>query len=167
MKASLIVTIALRLFAMQWAVAGLIGFLGSVGYLAMEGQPDKTFSMRLLLILIVPVGYLLLAVVGWFLAAKVAKKAVPAGDPEFGVMQIGAGELYGLGVLIVGLLAFLSHLAPTFNWLHSMVINRAGESMVQGSGASPLYALSNSLFPCAGGAVLAVTSSKLGERLAR
>jgi hypothetical protein len=167
MKASFIITIILRLFAIHWAASALLGLLGIIGYsAAIPSSPDNVgfFWMQMLA---APVCYILLALGAWYFAAYLAKRIVPHSDPEIGLVSITARDLYGFGILVIGVTSFLSHLAPMLNWIHYLVINRAGDSLMHGKDGLSFYDVTKEVIPCIGGAAIALYSSKIGERLAR
>lgn len=167
MRASIIVTIVLRLFAVQWAVTGVVSLLGILGYSTTFPSDSEAQVVYRLQILAVPVSYMVLALAAWFFAASVAKRVVPSSDPELGMIGISARDLYGLGILVVGITAFLSHLATMLNWFHYLILNRAGEALMQGRNGLSFYDVTKEVVPCVGGAILAFASPKIGARLAR
>jgi hypothetical protein len=167
MKASIIVTIVLRLFAIQWVVTGVVGLLGVLGYSTTFPVGSEARVVYWFQMLVVPVCYIFLALAAWFFAALIAKCVVPNSDPELGMVSVSARDLYGLGILVVGITAFLSHLAPMLNWVHYLVLNRAGEALMQGRNGLSFYDVTKEAIPCIGGALLAIASPKIGARLAR
>ena len=167
MKSSTIVTIVLRLFAIQWVVTGVVGVLGILGYSTAFPSDSEARVVYWLQMLAGPVCYIFLASAAWFFALLVAKRVVPISDPELGMVSVSARDLYGLGILVVGITAFLTHLAPMLNWVHYLVINRAGDALMRGRNGLSFYDVTKEMIPCIGGAILAFSSPKIGSRLAR
>jgi hypothetical protein len=167
MKASTIVTIVLRIFAIYWFVTGLVGFVGVVFFRsAIRMLSDHGFA-HLSQLLVMPLSYMILAAVFWMFADGVAKYVVPDEDPEVGVLNVLPQDLYGLGILVVGLLSCLSHLGPLLGWVHYLVVNQAGEALMQGKTGVSMYDMTNELIPCVAGGVLALASPRLAARLVR
>lgn len=167
MRASTIVTIVVRLFAIQWAATGIVGLLAILGDRTSFPSDSEARVVYWLQILAVPVCYVFMASAAWLFAAQVAKRVVPNADPELGLVSVTARDLYGLGILVVGITAFLSHLAPMLNWVHYLVLNRAAEALMRGRNGLSFYDVTKEVVPCIGGALLAFASPKIGVRLAR
>jgi hypothetical protein len=148
-------------------VTGVVGLLGILGYGAASPSASQDAAVYWFQMLAVPVSYVLLALAAWFFAAIVAKRVVPDADPELGMVSVSARDLYGFGILVIGLTAFLSHLAPMLNWIHYLVLNRAGEALMQGWKGLSFYNVTKEVVPCVGGALLAFASPKIGARLVR
>ena len=167
MKASIIITIILRLFAIQWAASALLGLLGIIGYSAAISSSSDNVGYFWMQMLAAPVCYILLALAAWYFAAYLAKRIAPHSDPEIGLISIKVRDLYGFGILVIGVTSFLSHLAPMMNWIHYLVINRAGNALLHGHDGLSLYDVTKEVIPCIGGALIACYSSYIGERLSR
>lgn len=167
MKASTIVTIALRVFALQWAATGIISLLTLLGFSTTAAMLDGASLLQRLLTFAIPLSYLILACVAWFFSSWIAKRVVPQSDPELRSLDVSPRDLYGLGILVVGITAFLSHLAPMLNLIHYLVVNQAGETLMAGKNGDSFYQVTKEVIPCLAGAALALASSNLGARLAR
>jgi hypothetical protein len=167
MKVITVTVIVLRLFALYWAFMGLITTFVSVlatgPSLQLMLKTDVWKWLQVFLPLLVYFG---LAGVTWVCAGALARRLVPNSDFQFH-LQVEARDLYGLGILIVGLSTFLTHLAGALNWVHYLIANRAGEDLVGGKSGSSLYAVSKEVIPCMVGAALAFGASRLGARLAK
>ncbi len=167
MKASVIVTIVLRLFAIQWAAAGVFSLLSIVGLGTSVSLDPNNPMFHWFQMLVLPVCYMLMASATWFCASLISERVVPKSDPELQLFDVGAGDFYGLGVLVMGISTFLSHLTPLLNWIHYLIMNRAGEDLMYGKNGTTMYGVSKELVPCVIGAALALASPKIGARLAR
>lgn len=166
MKASVIVTILLRIFAIHWAVTGIVALLGVIG---MSGfnyfSGDATYYW--FQVLITPVFYFILAGLAWFFASLVSRTVVPVSDPELNITGVTGKELYSLGILVVGLIFFLKNLTPLMNWIHHIVLYRSGDQLLAGQSGGTLYKLTEALVPCIIGGILALKAPALADLLLR
>jgi hypothetical protein len=167
MRTTILVSIILRLFAIQWGLTGIVSIMGLLG----NTRPLPSHSESLVAywfdMLSYPLIYILAAFLVWLFATPVAKRITSNSDTEIGLVSLSARDLYGLGILVVGLVVFLRHLAPMLNWVHYLVLNRAGDALVHGRDGLSLYDVTQEIFVCLGGALLALASPKIGARLAR
>jgi hypothetical protein len=167
MKLSLLVIVVLRLFALWCGVLfvfGLLTGLGMAGVLSSGGGADL---LQLVVPLVKPVVHGIFAVVAWIFSESIARRVVGGIDVEVGLAQIQPENLYALGFLGVGLYHALVNLASTVNWLHYIVVNKAGQALVNGQDGLSLYEVTSVMFPCVAGTAVAMLSAKLGRRLAR
>ena len=166
MKASVIVTILLRIFAIHWAVTGIIVALGVLGTMSVNYFTGAN-SYYWIQLLLMPVFYLVLAGLAWFFASLVARTVVPVSDPELDITGITSKELYSLGILVIGLIFFLKNLTPLMNWIHYIVLYRTGDQSIPGQSPSSLYKLTEALVPCLIGAAFALKAPALADLLLR
>lgn len=166
MRVSYVVAIVLRLFSIYWIVRAAVGILGGAGGALSMWSPGDPHALSLIIFLLGPSFYVVLAGLAWFAAGRISRVVVGSEDREIGFHQIQPHELYTLGLLIVGAIYFLENFAQVFNWVHYLMFNHEGQALFKTDGQSPVYKFSNTILPCAGGAVLACMSPKLGRRLA-
>lgn len=76
-----------------------------------------------------------------------------------------AENLYTLAILGFGLYYAIGHLADTLNWIHYLILNRAGQALVNQEGGLSLYDVTSKMIPCVAGAALAILSPKIAKRL--
>jgi hypothetical protein len=167
MRASYIVSIIIRLFAVQWAAQALIAIVAVFGYSATLRHPGEDIIFLWMQLLAAPLSYIALAVGSWLLAGFIAIRVVSDRDPELRIITISALELYTFGLILIGMMSFLSHLAPMMNWIHYLVMNRAGEALMHGKDGLSFYDVTKEVIPCLGGLALAIYSPKIGDRFAR
>jgi len=168
MKLSIVGIVVLRLFAIGWAVRCVVGVLGAAGVLGVMPSGDLMLDvMQVVVRFAVPTAYGIFAVVAWLFAAGISRRVVGATDPEMGFGELRAEDLYGVGILVIGLYFALGHLAESINWLHYLVANEAGQALLDGRDDLSLYELTTVVIPCAVGAALACLAPKLGRKLAR
>ncbi len=166
MKASVIVAILLRIFAIHWAVSGIVVFLSFLGMNSFSYLTGAN-SYYWLQVFISPAFYFILAGLAWFFASLVARTVVPISDPELEINGITPKHLYSLGILVVGLIFFLKNLTPLMNWIHMMVLYRDGDQMLNGQSGGMLYKLTESLVPCVMGGIFALKAPAIADLIMR
>lgn len=166
MKLSLLVAVFLRLFAIYWLVACIVGMMGALGIAGLYSGTGATGGLQFALQFARPVAYGVLATLAWLFAGGISRRVTGATDPELALSEIGPGNLYTLGILGMGLYFALTHLGGTINWLHYLAANDAGDDLIQGVGGLSLYDVTSVLIPFAAGVALSILSPKIGRRLA-
>ena len=166
MKTSTIVAIVLRLFAIYWAASGVIFLTSTLGFGLVATPLAEIRGYQWFQMLAAPAWYLLLACGAWFFASLIAKRVVPAATPETLCMESKARDLYGLGLLLIGVSTFLSHLGPAFSVICRMILERSGDALTQAQNGRAVFDLAKEAVPCVVGAMIACASPKLGARLA-
>ena len=165
-KTSTIVAIVLRLFAIYWAATGIIVAVSLLGIGLSTTPLAEVVAYQWFQMLAAPVWYLLLACGAWFFASSIAKRVVPAADAEIGCIEIKARDLYGFGLLLIGVFTFLSYLGPAFSVICRVILDRSGDALAQGQNGRAVFDLGKEVIPCVVGALIACASPKLGARLA-
>lgn len=162
MRSSTVVAIMLRLFAINWAIQALLMIpVAVMTFTIGRGPADWLPTMANFM---TPVLYGFLAFLSWIFAGAIATKVAGQGDPVVPFLQISRGDLFAFGLLVLGLYFFLSYLGSSINWLHYLAINGTGDG---GTGDSnTMYELSTQLIPCIAGLLMAVTSTRFGQKLA-
>lgn len=166
MKLSLLIAVVLRLFSIFWAVFCFVGVLTNIAMVGVtstsgaSGVPDKAIPF------VVPVFYGILALVAWFFARSISQRIVAEHDAHLSFSEVTAENFYTLGVLGLGLYYAIGNLAATVNWIHYLMINRAGQSLVHQTNGISLYDITSVAIPCVAGAAIAILSPKIGKRLA-
>lgn len=158
----MVVAIVLRLFAIYWLASGLASLLTALGSLAGFGHLGW---MNYGVVLLMPVAYLLLALVTWIFAGRIAEKVTGASDPALPVAAISRGDLYGFGLLITGLWFFLSHLGAAPTGLHQLAMYRGIDPMLLDGAESPIHVALRSIVPCMVGMTVAICSPALGRKI--
>ena len=162
LRSSTVVAILLRLFAIYWAVQGVLMIPNAV----MTDTIGRGLAnwIPTLAHIMTPVLYGFLAFLAWIFAGAIATKVAGQGDPAVPFLQISRGDLFAFGLLVLGLYFFLSYLGTSITWLHYLAIN--GTSHDASEGRNTMYDLAIQLIPCAAGLLMAITSAKFGRRLA-
>lgn len=166
MRVSYVVAIILKLYSIYWLVTAAIGIIGVAGSILSKWIPGDPHAMALFSYLLAPGFYVLLAMVAWFAADQISQMVVRGDDREIGFHQIQPRDIYTFGLLIVGTIFFMENFSQVFNWFHHFASKHQGASLYNTTGKSTLYTMTSHLLPCVGGAVLAIMSPKLGQRLA-
>lgn len=166
MKTSTIVAIVLRLFAIYWVATAMIVAVSLLGVGLITTPLVEVSAYQWFQMLAAPVWYILIAGGAWFFASLIAKRVVPVADAEIGCVEIKARDLYGLGLLVIGVSTFLTHLGPAFSVICRMILDRSGDALTQGQNGRAIFDMSKEVIPCVAGALIACASPKLGARLA-
>lgn len=162
MRSSTVVAILLRLFAINWAIQALLMIPAAV--MTFTIGRGLAGWLPTVATLMTPVLYGFLAFIAWIFAGAIATKVAGQGDPLVPFLHISRGDLFAFGLLVLGLYFFLSYLGSSINWLHFLAINGSDDG---GTGNSnTMYELSMQLIPCIAGLLMAVTSTKFGQKLA-
>jgi|GEM_PF-3344978 len=167
MKLSNITTVALRLFAIYWAVNAVIGILallGSIPYFG--GSLGVPGFLGYLIPFIIPVMYGLFALLAWRFAESISRCVVGSTDPNLELQHITAENLYTMGAFSMGLYFTLSRLSDLWIWLYYVVANRTANPVILQQGGLNLYQVSLHVLPFAAGVALVFMASTLGKRLA-
>lgn len=169
MYLSSIVVVVLRLFGLYWFTAFVINLAAAFGMMNFSLSTGLSGVGRILIFapFLTPAAYLLLALLTWIFAKRIAKKV--SDDVEFEVKNsnFGVEHLYGVGLLVCGCYLFFTNLGGTVNWLHYLAANQAGDDLLYGREGLAMYDVVERLAPCAGGLYLALYSGRFGTRLAR
>lgn len=169
MYLSSIVVVVLRLFGLYWVTAFVISLMTAFGRLSYSLSNGLGGVTRFLVFypFLTPAAYLLLALLTWIFAKRIAEKV--SGDVEFEVKNsnFGVEHLYGVGLLVCGCYLFFTNLGGTVNWLHYLAANQAGDDLLYEREGLAMYDVIERLVPCAGGLYLALYSGRFGTRLAR
>ena len=165
MRLSLLVTVMLRMFAFSWLVDALFSFSRTFAFPVPLYGTSSEFMANLARF-VAPGAYLLMATVAWIYAAGIARKIVAEPDPEIRVAGFGVENAYALGFLAVGLWLCLSHLGSLVNWLHYLVVEKAGDDLLTGQHGVSIYDFSLSAVPCVAGGAIALMAPHLGRKMA-
>ena len=169
MNFSSLVVVVLRLFGLYWFAAfaiGLVGSLGLVNFSATSGLSGMSKFLPLL-VLLTPSVYLVLGILVWVFARKIA--LLVSGDVDFkmGSPNFVREDLYATGLLVLGVYFFLSHLGRSLNWLYYLAVNKAGDELLYGGGTVSFYDVFSQVIPCAAGLYFAIFCRRFGRRLSR
>lgn len=164
LRSSHIVAIALRLFAIWWMVTGVLYLVSSIGTIStLRLSHDWVY---LLTTLIIPTTYGLIAFLSWIFAGKIAVKVTGHPDPVAPTVSFARSDLYGFGLLAVGLFYFLANLGDTIASLYLLALYRGPDPATLDPRNSPLHALVMNLLPCLAGIGIALCSPALGRKIA-
>lgn len=168
MRLSSIVVIVLRLFAVYWAAAFLINFVGVLALTGFSLREGETIweTLSLLSPMLPSAIYLLLAILAWVFSGKLARRVTKDVDGEIAMSEIRTENLYAFGILLVGLSSFLTHLGGSLSWLYYLAVNQAGDALLKEEEGLSLYDVASQFIPCAAGLYFAILSPKFGRRLA-
>lgn len=167
MRLSLLIAIILRLFALYWAVSCVVGVMGNVSVMGMAAGNGMSGYLNLMANLAAPFFYGVIAVLAWFFARLISLKVIGEDDSHVSFSAITAENFYTLGLLGVGLYHAIGNLAASVNWIHFLIVNRAGQSLVHQATGHSLYDVTSSIVPFVAGIALAILSPKIGKRLAK
>ena len=167
MKLSLLIAIILRLFSIYWAVTFVVGVLASLGVIGLTSGNGLSGSLELVARLAVPFFYGTISLLAWIFARVISLKVLGENDTEVSFSAITAENFYTLGVLGFGLYHSIGNLAATLNWIHFLILHRAGQSMADQASGHSLYDVSSAAVPCVAGLALAILSPKIGKRIAK
>lgn len=164
LRASHVVAILLRLFAIWWMVTGAFYLASSLGNLAtIRYSGDWVY---LATSLVIPTTYGLIALLSWIFAGRIAVKVTGHPDPPALPISFARSDLYGFGLLIVGLWHFLAYLGGTVASLYQLALYRGPDPATLDPSAGPLHALVLSLLPCLAGMGIALCAPALGRKIA-
>ena len=133
-----------------------------VGMMFPGGRPDP---LQAAIQFSFPIVYGTLAFLAWIFAGAVSLRVVGQDNPKLQFNGVTAENFYTLGILGFGLYYAIGHLAATVNWIHYLILNRAGESLVNQQGGLSLYKVTSEMVPCVAGIAVAMLSPKIGKRL--
>jgi hypothetical protein len=165
MKLSILVAVVIRLFAIYWSVTCVLGFLSGIGIVSMMFPSNTPDVLQAAIPFIVPIVYGTMALLAWIFAGTISLRVVGQNDPKLQFNEVTAENLYTLGILGFGLYYAIGHLADTLNWIHYLILNRAGQALVNQEGGLSLYDVTSKMIPCMAGAALAILSPKIAKRL--
>jgi hypothetical protein len=166
MKLSLLIAIVLRLFSIYWAVACIVGALTSIGMVGMMSTSGMSSVLQGAIQFAVPVVYGIMALLAWIYARSISLRVVAEHDTHLSFCEVTAENFYTLGVLGFGLYYSIGNIAATINWIHYLIVNRAGQALVNQAAGLSLYDVTSVAIPCIAGAAIAILSPKIGKRLA-
>lgn len=167
MRLSLLIAIILRLFALYWAVSCAVGVMANMSMMGVAAGNGMSGYLHVASYLAAPFFYGILAVVTWFFAHVISLKAIGTHDTIVSFSAITAENFHTLGLLGFGLYHAIGNLATSLNWIHFLIMNRAGQSVVLQSSGHSLYDVTSSLVPCVAGIALAILSPRIAKKLAR
>ncbi|MDB6079673.1 MAG: hypothetical protein JWO82_3420, partial [Akkermansiaceae bacterium] len=163
-KFSVAVAVLLRLFAISWAVTGIVAILSSLSRdAAFTGTPAVTYLLHL----IVPIFYLLFALLAWIFATPVARVVMAAPEMDVDAPHLRPAQLYTFGFLILGLYFFLGYAGGMLNWFYFFATSRSMEAAIKSPEHSTLYKAGEQVVPCLFGILCFAFAPKWGLRMAR
>jgi hypothetical protein len=113
MRISSIVTVVVRLFAIQTFVHGLSFGLSITGSLVAVGDSPRGYFNY-----IVPIVLWGFAAFEWFLAPAISRLVTRGFDSVVTVTAFTREDLYSFAFVFLGLYFILSSIAPALDWLH-------------------------------------------------
>ena len=114
MPLSNIVTVVLRLFAIQMAGQSLPMALSFATAAVKEGSHPPHYWLAF----VVPVALLVFALLEWCLAPLIARLVTRNHDAEVALGTLSRLDLYSFAFVFLGLYFILTSIAPALNWLH-------------------------------------------------
>ena len=165
LRISTLVAIFLRLFAIYWAARALLHFAANFSIYLPTGA--SAGRQNLAMLLAAPVIYGVMAMLAWIFAEGIAAKVSGRGDPAVPVAQLQRADIYGFGLLLMGLYFFLAHLASSLGGLYGLALGNQTPGMVEEMHRAHLQQLAASLIPCLAGLGVAIASPRLGRKLVR
>jgi hypothetical protein len=160
MPLSSIVTVVLRLFAVNWFVQGILTFVSIVR------EVSRAWSFHADYWALLYPAIMLVLSVGLFLWSKLLARIVtPRPDPEIVAGGLTQYDLYCFAFTFLGLYFVLSSIADTLNWLHYGFMVARETNGGDAKRADALYQITRPLITfLAGGASLCL-ASRLARRL--
>jgi len=113
MPLSSIVTIVIRLFALNWIVGGIITFASLVREITRYWSTSPNYWG-----LLYPAVMLAIGVLFFMWSQLVARIVTPRSNPEVNLGGLTQYDLYCFAFTFLGLYFVLSSIAETLNWLH-------------------------------------------------
>ena len=164
MKLSVLVAVVLRLFALWWLVLALGGTLASVAMVRSPVSHSAPLDLlNLLMFWGAPAFHLAAAAAAWGAAHFLARRLVATPDPTVEVSALTPQSLYTLGAMTIGLYFALGHLAPMFNWLHFLALQRASPTTAT---HLDFYEVTSQVIPCLAGIATFLAAPRIGRSLA-
>jgi len=166
LRLSVVFAAVLRTLALYWifnAVLMLL-MLGSVFTSLRYGSFSSLFS------LVPSCLEMVLAMLTWIFAGRIAELVIGAADVEFQAPQLEAAHLYTLGFVVVGLFFFINYLPGVVRCFYEMTEQDGpSKSLVTYVPAGSRLKIfpGDPIIPCVMGAVCAGLAPKWGKRVAR
>lgn len=157
MPVSSITCILLRLFALNWFLAGIIS-LASMAYVRLN---PNAFG------LVIPsIVQILAGVVLWFLAPWISRFASKGKDVTASLEGVSEEQLFAAVFVGLGTFFSLKSFASVFNWIHFFAINKSPEYGFHKESAPSFYDLTEQGLTFAAGFFLVVSGKRWAAKLA-
>jgi hypothetical protein len=160
MPISSIVTVILRLFAIQTFVHGLSVGLSIAGEIAVANGPSRAYFNCI--VTAVLWGF---AAFEWFLAPVISRLVTRGFDSAMSIAALSREDLYSFAFVFLGLYFILSSIAPALNWLHYYF---AIASRTTGQGPEirkSFYDLASPLISLIGGFIALLPANRWARKL--
>jgi type IV secretory pathway TrbD component len=160
MPVSSIAQILLRLFALNWLLAGGIQIATVV--ILLEGPIADYFYPMLPNFLYLAAGVLL-----WFFAPALSRLLASRNDDKFNLEGVTERQLFSVSFLSLGLYFALSSVATVFSWAHFYMINKSPEYGFHHEEAPSYYELLEGVVTLLSGLALVFTAQTWARKLTR
>lgn len=110
-----------------------------------------------------PIFHLAAALAAWCAARSLARRLVATPDPTLEFSALTPQSLYSLAAMAIGLYFALGNLAPMFNWLHFLALQRASPAT---DTRLDLYEITSQIVPCLAGIATFCAATRIGRFLA-
>ena len=159
MPLSSITQVLLRLFALSWALTGLV----QLAQTAMQAGYYK-FSGPMLA---APLIMLLMSSIVWRFAPRISQALVRGNDTAVSLQGVTQSQLYATVFVGLGMYFALDSFADVFNWLHFFAINNSPDYGFHHDNKPSYYDLTKNLLTLIAGITLIFTAHIWAEKLTR
>lgn len=159
MPISRIAQVLLRLFALNWALTGLV----QLAQAAMQFYNSQFNSPMLA----VPLILLLLSFLAWQFAPSISRALARGNDDAVSLQGITLSQLYATVFVGLGMYFALGSFADVFNWVHFFAINSSPDYGFHRENSPSYYDLTENLLTLVAGIALIFTARIWAEKLTR
>lgn len=158
MPLSGITQVLLRLFALSWALTGLVQLAQAFV------QARNHFGGPLLA---APLIMLMMSSLAWRFSPRISRALARGNDNGLNLQGITLRQLYATTFVGLGMYFALGSFADVFNWLHFFAINRSPDYGFHHENSPSYYDLTESVITFAAGLGLIFTARIWAEKLTR
>ncbi len=159
MPISSIAQVLLRLFALSWALTGLV----HLAQAAMQTYIHQ-FSGPMLA---APLVLLLLSYLAWHFAPSISRALARGNDDAVSLQGVTLSQLYATVFVGLGMYFALDSFANVFNWVHFFTINSSPDYGFHRENSPSYYDLTENLLTLVAGIALIFTARIWAEKLTR
>ena len=160
MPISNIVTIVLRLFAIQMLVQALSLALEVTASFALRGGSSRNYFNYL-----TPAALLVLAVLEWLLAPGISRLVTRNHNSELSTGGLSREDIYAFAFVFLGLYFILVSIAPSLNWLHYLFSVEGRSTGQTAEGRKSFYDLASHLITLIAGFMSLLPANRWARRL--
>ncbi len=158
MPVSSVTQVLLRLFALSWALTGLV----QLGQAVVQARHHFGGPM-----LAAPLIMLLMSHLAWRFSPRISKALARGCDSEIHLQGVTQSQLYATVFVGLGMYFALESFANVFNWLHFFAINSSPDYGFHKENSPSYYDLTENLMTLVAGIALIFTARIWAEKLTR